>query len=355
MNPLVSVIIPVYNTSKYLRQCINSILSQTLEDIEIICVDDGSTDDSFEIISDIAMNDTRVRIFQQENKGSGAARNYGITESIGEFVAFMDSDDWYPSKDVLETLYNLCTEFKVSIAGGSLLVWDNEIKEASSDAVFSSSGIIDYSDYQNPFFYTRFIYSRQMLQESQVLFPDYLRGQDPPFLVKAMATAGSFYMTPKPTYCYRLGHKTIKWDVRKTNDYMKSIIDLLHLSLINTYSRLHLYALNAFQDHYSRCIKLKLDYENPEFSILVEKANGYISTTLVRCGASDPITKYILSPFSRILFRNSVGNHIIRKISQLKSQILCIYFVIIPLIQRRKLMYVILSKIGLDSNKYSQR
>ena len=189
MNPLVSVIVPVYNTSKYLRQCLDSILSQTLKEIEIICVDDGSTDKSLEILLEKESQDSRIIVLQQKNKGAGAARNYGISEARGDYIAFMDSDDWYPSDDVLEELYNLCNDFKVSIAGGSLVLWDNEIREASSDYVFSSSGIMGYCDYQNPYFYQRFLYSHRMLQEYQLAFPDYLRGQDLPFFVKSMVTA----------------------------------------------------------------------------------------------------------------------------------------------------------------------
>ena len=136
MNPLVSVIVPVYNMSKYLRQCLDSVLSQTLKEIEIICVDDGSTDDSLEILSEIAVKDSRVRVLQQENKGSGAARNYGISEARGEYIAFMDSDDWYPSDDVLEVLYGLAKKFGVNIVGGSLTWWDDGIRQSDSQYMF---------------------------------------------------------------------------------------------------------------------------------------------------------------------------------------------------------------------------
>ena len=345
MTPLVSVIVPVYNMSKYLRQCLDSILSQTLKEIEIICVDDGSTDDSLEILSEIAVKDSRVRVLQQENKGSGAARNYGIIEAKGEYIAFMDSDDWYPSDDVLEVLYKLCKEFKVSIAGGSLVLWDNKIREASSNYVFPSSGIMSYRDYQNPYFYQRFLYSHRMLQENQIVFPDYLRGQDPPFFVKSMATAHSFYVTTKPTYCYRFGYKKLNWNVRKANDYMKSIIDLLQLSIINQYSKLHLNALNDFQIHYSRCVNLKLDCNNPEFLALIGVANGCISPHTLKNSEPYPIIRHVLSPCSRILFRNSEGHRITRKISGLKSRVLSLCIDLFFLIQRKELFMTIYNKI----------
>ena len=93
MEVKVSVIIPVYNAERYLRQCLDSVISQTLRDIEIICVDDGSTDGSHEILKEYAERDSRVRLLRQENKGAGAARNCGIDVAHGEYAAFIDADD----------------------------------------------------------------------------------------------------------------------------------------------------------------------------------------------------------------------------------------------------------------------
>ena len=89
-----SVIIPVYNAEKYLRGCMDSVLSQTLRELELICVDDGSTDGSAAILEEYAEKDSRVRVLRQENKGAGAARNLGIGAARGEYVAFIDADDW---------------------------------------------------------------------------------------------------------------------------------------------------------------------------------------------------------------------------------------------------------------------
>ena len=92
--PRVSVIIPVYNAEKYLRGCIDSVLGQSLRELEVICVDDGSTDGSAAILKEYAEKDSRVHVLHQENKGAGAARNLGIDAARGEFAAFIDADDW---------------------------------------------------------------------------------------------------------------------------------------------------------------------------------------------------------------------------------------------------------------------
>ena len=88
-NPKVSVIIPVYNSSEYIRHCLDSLLSQTLQDIEILCVDDGSTDDSLSILEEYSRKDQRVRVLTQENAGAGAARNHGLREARGKYLSFL--------------------------------------------------------------------------------------------------------------------------------------------------------------------------------------------------------------------------------------------------------------------------
>lgn len=102
---LVSVIVPVFNTEKYLKKCIESILNQSLRNIEIIFIDDGSTDNSLTIIEEYAKKDKRIKIISKLNEGQGIARNMGITEACGQYIAFIDSDD-FVEKDMLEKLYN---------------------------------------------------------------------------------------------------------------------------------------------------------------------------------------------------------------------------------------------------------
>lgn len=100
----VSVVIPVYNVEKYLPKCLESIINQTLKDIEIICINDGSKDNSAAILLNYAKKDKRIRIINQENKGAGAARNRGLEIASGDYLYFIDSDDW-ADKKLLEKLY----------------------------------------------------------------------------------------------------------------------------------------------------------------------------------------------------------------------------------------------------------
>lgn len=97
-NPKVSVIIPVYNAEKYLKECLESIINQSLKEIEIICIDDGSTDRSLEILREYEQKDNRVIVLQQKNSGAGIARNKGLKIAKGEYLSFLDSDDFFDNQ-----------------------------------------------------------------------------------------------------------------------------------------------------------------------------------------------------------------------------------------------------------------
>ena len=105
----ISVIIPVYNCEEFLEDSVGGILKQTFTDIEVICVDDGSTDSSLEKLNEYAQSDSRVKVFSQENQGGGPARNFGLTKATGKYLYFMDADDMiYP--EALEACYKLCED-----------------------------------------------------------------------------------------------------------------------------------------------------------------------------------------------------------------------------------------------------
>ncbi len=109
MSPKVSVIVPIYNAEKYLEECIQSVRNQTLTNIEIILIDDESTDSSLEICNKYCEVDERIRVFSNPNIGQGLERNYGIGKAVGEYIAFLDADDSY-SPNMLEILYSVATK-----------------------------------------------------------------------------------------------------------------------------------------------------------------------------------------------------------------------------------------------------
>ena len=123
----ISVIIPVYNASDYIGGCLDSIINQTMKDIEIICVNDGSTDDSLSILNEYAEKDKRIRVITQENAGAGAARNNGLKYAVGEYLSILDSDDFF-ERDMLEKAYNEAKNNDADIIVFACDLYDNNEK-----------------------------------------------------------------------------------------------------------------------------------------------------------------------------------------------------------------------------------
>lgn len=124
----VSVIVPVYNTSLFLRQCVDSLIHQTLKDVEFIFVDDGSTDDSLEILKQYQKKDERITILEQENLHAGVARNNGMKKATGKYIIFLDSDDYY-DLTLLEKAFRCAEKNQAEIVFFSHLLFDNQTGE----------------------------------------------------------------------------------------------------------------------------------------------------------------------------------------------------------------------------------
>lgn len=265
----ISIIIPVYNAEKFIAECLNSILDQSLQDIEIVCIDDGSTDNSVDIIESFRKKDNRIVLGKQKNSGSGSARNNAILNyAQGEFIAFMDSDDWYPDKKVLETLYTKATENKVKIAGGSFIRYyadgrvESEFNGVYKAYKFESEGLINYTDYQFDYGYHRFIYNLDMLKGNNIIFPDYRRFQDPPFFVNAMLAAEKFYAIKAPVYAYRKGHQFIQWDIEKLTGLIRGLQEDLMLSRRNKLANLHGMTVMRLESEFKKIIIATLKQVN---------------------------------------------------------------------------------------------
>ena len=124
----VSVIVPVYNVEKYVKECLENILNQSLEDIEVICVNDGSTDNSLDILREFEKNDSRVKVISQENQGLSGARNTGMRNVSGKYVTFIDSDDYF-TEGCLKDLYEICEEKNLDVVIAKLRNFDEDTNE----------------------------------------------------------------------------------------------------------------------------------------------------------------------------------------------------------------------------------
>lgn len=243
--PKISVIIPVFNMGKYVGVCLDSVLCQTLTDIEVIVINDGSTDDSLKIIREYQSHDSRIVVIDKENAGVGAARNDGIRAATGEYLAFMDPDDLYASQDALLHCYEAAEREGVSIAGGrTVFLYEDgstkeELEKKTGDITVCAKGLTEYKNYQYDYGYVCFIYKRNLLLDNQIFFPTYSRFQDPPFFVKAMISAERFYALDEPIYLYRQLPGASKLTAAKTLDFLQGIMDNLRVSKKNNLAQLH--------------------------------------------------------------------------------------------------------------------
>lgn len=309
----ISIIIPVYNEEIVLKECLDRIREQSLREIEIICIDDGSTDRSLEILKEYQEMDSRFIVLEQENLGAGAARNYGLSVAKGEFVAFMDADDWYPSPSVLRNLYIAAKSNQCLICGGSFSWYkDNQIISTYDgiyvDYKFNSYEKIKFEDYQFDYGYQRFIYSRNLLIENNIKFPKYKRYQDPPFFVKAMVKAGEFYAIDQIVYRYRKQPQKITWTKEKVFDLLCGIEDNIALASQKQLKKLLVNNVMRINHDYIKIIMPYCTSENIDVIMKLFSIQSTIDLELLDMG------DFILKPLYRLMFAdNKVTINDIRK------------------------------------------
>ncbi len=280
-HPVVSVIVPVYNAAAYLPAALESVLGQTLQEIELIAINDGSTDASLEILQGV--QDARLRIISRENRGVGPTRNEGIAAAAGEYIFFLDPDDRIATPEVLEQLYTKAEEHGVSICGGSLCRIYGEQEDASvvpgfEKQHFAQEGLVHYADYQYHYGFYRFLYKRSLLVENGISFPALRRYQDPPFMVRAMLAAGQFYAVPLVTYAYRKEHRKMKWQQLHTAALFAGLAEVWRLACEQNLPQLQQEVHANLCDHFARSQKHLTAGQNA-FIREVESATGKNSLT----------------------------------------------------------------------------
>lgn len=217
----VSIVVPVYNNAKYLKQCLDSLINQTFKDIEIICINDGSKDNSLEILENYAKKDERIRVINKENQGQSIARNLGIQLAKGEYIGFVDSDDW-ADKEMFEKLYKNAKLYDSDIAMCSINVYDEFSQKYSTNDPYMTLDIFP-SSFENhcfePFqtfdFLFRIcvvpwnkIYKREFLIKKQIEFPENLIYEDNVFCVETIIRAKILSIIKEPLIVYRKNSTT---------------------------------------------------------------------------------------------------------------------------------------------------
>lgn len=263
---------PVYNGSKFLKTSIDSVNKQTLKDIELICVDDGSTDNSFELLNNFSKEFDFIKVFSQENQGSGKARNYGIQKAIGEYIAFLDADDIFIDDDALEKMYDVGHKHGALMVGGNLKrinskgdILDNPNYPNKNYRYFDDYKLIPPTKYGVPWAFYKNIFQREFIINEQIEFPDLLRGQDPVFLAEILSLIHVIYTVPVDLYGYNysvFGQPENKINTHdKKRDYIlhfKQVIDIFDENNFKKQSREFKKKLMGF---------LKLSSKNNDYEV----------------------------------------------------------------------------------------
>lgn len=263
--PDVSVIIPIYNAEAYLRECLDSVFSQSLENIEAVCVIDGSSDGSLDILRAYRENEGRLTFAFQVNEGAGGARNRGMNLARGNRLAFIDPDDYYPDSDVLSLLHDAAEKNDADICGGSFSTVnpEGEVKDrfvgVQSFYTFQKEGFRELAIDQNDYGWIRFIYRRSFLEKNNIRFPIMQWYEDPVFFKNAADAAGKYYAVPSVAYRYREDFKPANWTVGKARDLLKGIEENLKFAAERNYSRMYTLLVHRLNEDYYEAITQNID------------------------------------------------------------------------------------------------
>ncbi|MDO5436641.1 MAG: glycosyltransferase [bacterium] len=269
----ISIIVPVYNTEKYLKNCLESILRQSLDDFEIICINDGSEDKSKEILEEYQKKDSRIKIINQENKGQGAARNEGIRVSCGKYLCFVDPDDCL-IEGALQKMYDKAEKENLDILDSDYIVrHENENKEKpalSLKKIKRTGGfnpiksVYSYKDFKkSPFSGFRVtvwakLYRSEFIKENKILFLNSKMSEDHPFSYKALFLAKRTGFLNSPVYCYSVRNNSaldlksdINFSIFEAVESVRKI--LIEAGIFTKYEKyFEEYKLKMLLDHYLR-------------------------------------------------------------------------------------------------------
>ncbi len=238
--PVISVIVPVYNVENYLAKCLDSILCQTFSNIEIICVNDGSTDSSRKILEEYKNKDSRIKIVDKKNGGLSSARNAGMKVATGEFYSFIDSDDWIDIT-MLEKLYNNMLEHESDIAICAVHQFDETNQKIDDSNPYYTLEYFDKTFDNRAFSYVNTkpfimdvcvmawnkLYRRSLIEKCQAEFPDGLIFEDGPFFFTIFFKTQKVSIVRDFLYYYRINRKNSI--IQKAGKKFLNVIDVAEI------------------------------------------------------------------------------------------------------------------------------
>ncbi len=245
MAEMISIIVPVYNSEKYLRKCLDSLINQSYENIEILCVNDGSTDDSQIILDEYAQKDSRVKIFLQKNSGPAVARNKALEEANGQYIMFCDSDDWYEA-DMCKKMLDAVKETDADLVSCDCnIISDIETQRTKDTEHYFSNKILGLQKVSSALIsninYALWLklFKKDIIENNKIRFPEFIySADDAAFILKYIFCSKSYYGLNKRLYNYRITQNSIMEQVRNKDgnvdykfDRLKMISDVITFAI----------------------------------------------------------------------------------------------------------------------------
>ena len=280
----ISIIVPIYNASKYLKKCLDSLVNQTKKELEFILVNDGSTDDSESIIK--SYNDNRIKYFKRSNHGIGKTRNFGISKSTGKYIMFLDSDD-YLEENACEILYKKIDKEKLDVVACDFYRANNNFKEEEKIISFKNTSLKD-----NPNLLLNVnlapwnkIYRSDLIKNNNIKFIEDLKYEDAPFVALSLLKSKKIGKVDKPLINYTI-HGSSETTVRdkkvfdiikivdiirnyfKDVDWSREVVDTLTIKILVNYN---------IQQRYIKDKNMRNEFIDETFSYLEKNIPNYKS------------------------------------------------------------------------------
>lgn len=212
LNPLVSIIIPSYNIAPYIGHCLKSILVQTYKNLQIIVVNDGSTDETLAVVEKVASDDSRIVIINKPNEGVSVARNYGIEAAAGDYIMFVDGDDWI-DEDMVESLVDRAIQYNVDFSGAGFIFEDIDLGRTRPSRSGFSPKVLESQDILKSYFLGHYlwgsvwggVYKTSLLNKYNIRFEREIKyGEDVFFNAQVMAKANRVIVGDEHFYHVRV-------------------------------------------------------------------------------------------------------------------------------------------------------
>ncbi len=277
----VSVIVTVYDRNELIDRCMESIVGQTLDNIEILCINTSQSKKNKMCIDGWCKKDTRIKVTTDNYATAAEAMNAAMDIAGGEYIVFIDSDDFYYENNALELLVNACEKSHTDMAGSSIAEVNvfNDGVRTQFDGIykkyaFDADRVFEYGDYQCDYGYKRFLYRRKFLVDNDIVFPPFEYMYDSVFLVRAMTASGSFAAVAQPLYAQRAPFRPVTWTDRIANEILKSLSMNLRTAVECDMEELKTLCINRILREYVFIIKDHTVPSNPEMlDIMAELEN----------------------------------------------------------------------------------